>query len=178
MFLRSFSDFPALSRLPPLLPTEALRRVLRLARLDGTAVLFIAGLLALAAAASQDKLGTAVGLLVAAAGAIELHGAGLVGNAESRGMRWLIVSQLYLMLVVLAYVAFQMGRGDAFSALFPPELLRQYAEQTGETVAALRRTLSAELAIGIAVGTFFYQGGMTVYYLRRRSAVDAALRDG
>ncbi|MGH7996362.1 MAG: hypothetical protein ACREFX_08430 [Opitutaceae bacterium] len=167
-----------MSRLPPLLPSEALRRVLRMARMDGTCVLLIAGLFALAAAAGHDRLGTVVGLLVAGAGALELHGAGLVRSAQTRGMGWLILSQIYLMVVILGYVAFQMRHVDAFASLFPADLLHQYAAQTGVTVKALRKTLSSQFALIVAVVTVLYQGGMSVYYFRRRSAVHAALRDG
>src|SRR5580700_100147 len=63
---------------PPKLVSEILRSVLRVARFDGVSVLVLAGFFALVSAASGDVSGAAFGLLIAAAGAIELHGMGLL----------------------------------------------------------------------------------------------------
>jgi hypothetical protein len=93
---------------PPLLPEETLIRVYRLARRDGLSVLMIAGAFALLTAAMGDRTGTAIGLLVSAAGAVELHGAHLLREGETRAMRWLIASQFYLMAVILAYCALRL----------------------------------------------------------------------
>jgi len=62
-----------------------LRRVLRVAHFDGTCVLTVAGALALASAAYHDFTGTGIGLLVAGAGAIELHGAAMMRHGEIAG---------------------------------------------------------------------------------------------
>ena len=62
---------------PPLLPSETLMRVLRLAKLDGMGVLLLGGLFALMAASGGEKPFAIIGLLAAGAGAIELHGAAL-----------------------------------------------------------------------------------------------------
>ena len=57
---------------PPKLVSEVMRRVMRVARFDGISVLCLAGFFALVSAASGDVSGAAFGLLIAAAGAVEL----------------------------------------------------------------------------------------------------------
>ena len=97
---------------PPLLPAHALRRVTHIARLDGLGVLTVAGLFALASALLHDEVGTAIGLVVAGAGAIELHGVALLRHGTERGMRWLVGSQLMLLIVVLGYVVARLWHID------------------------------------------------------------------
>jgi hypothetical protein len=163
------------NRTPPLLPEETLRRVLRVANFDGMSVLAVAGILALASASVGDFYGAAVGLLVAAAGAIELHGAALLQAKESRGMNWLLASQPYLLAIVVGYCAVRLTNYD-------PTLLRR--AMTDETRASLAEAgfseeqflrLANTLTFAVlAAVTLVYQGGMVIYYLRRRRAVFTA----
>ena len=90
---------------PPLLPEETLIRVLRVARLDGLSVLVISGVFALVSALAGDGLGAVVGLLVAGAGAVELHGATLLEHGEPRGIDWLTGSQGFLLATIALYCA-------------------------------------------------------------------------
>jgi hypothetical protein len=164
---------------PPLLPEETLHRVLRVANLDGLSVLAIAGILALAAAAGGDYAGAAIGLLVAAAGAIELHGAGLVRAGETRGMNWVVASQPYLLAVLLGYCALRLTNFDMtmLQGALTDEM-RETIREAGYRVDQFLR-LVYNLTYGtLAVATLIYQGGMTIYYLRRRAAVEAALEEG
>ena len=101
-----------MARKPPLLPAETLRRVVRTAKFDGTGILVISGAFALASASVHDVTGAEVGLLVAAAGAMELHGAGLIRNGERRGTDWLVASQLFLLAIILGYVGWRLQRMD------------------------------------------------------------------
>ena len=166
---------------PPILPSETLRRVTRLARLDGMSVLVVAGGFALLSAASRDVSGAVIGLLIAGAGAIELHGVALL-RAGRDGMRWLVSSQLYLMAVILAYCGFRLLRPDV-AWMLPyvtgeaAEPIIQAAQQQGMTVEQLLTGAMAMLYLMVAAVTLVYQGGMTVYYLRRRKAVEAALQE-
>lgn len=175
-------------KLPPLLPEEMLPRVVRTANTDGLCVLAIAGFFALAAASSGDYYQTGVGLLIAAAGAIELHGAGLLRAGDARGMRWVLASQPYLLLILLAYCATQLAFMDAGSVATDTldlvgriggaeaaERLRQDIQLSGKTPA---QALGPYLRTGygaFAAAALLFQGGMTVYYWRRRQAVVAAL---
>jgi hypothetical protein len=174
---------------PPLLPEETLQRVLRVANLDGLSVMGIAGFLTLLSAAAGDYQGAGVGLLVTAAGAIELHGMGLLRAGEKRGMSWVIASQPYLFLVltiycverILAYDPIAMreqmnailgwlgnGSGDSDSV---PQALASGAMFTDQS---LKRNYLLGYGL-LIVGTLIFQGRMTFFYWQRRAAVAAAL---
>lgn len=161
---------------PPLLPAETLARVLRLAKLDGTSVLVLGAVFALMAAAGGESRFAIIGLLAAAAGAIELHGAALLRQGESRGTRWLVASQPFLLLVVYAYCVLRLMHFE-----MPPipdrfrDALALSAEQLGMTVEEYFRMvnrLTAQLVAGVAT---IYQGWMMFYYLRRRQVIVRAL---
>ena len=163
---------------PPILPEETLRRVLRLAWFDGLSVLIIAGAFGLLSAVAKDHPGAIVGMLVAGAGAVELHGVALLRAARAEGMNWLVGSQLFLMAAMLGYCAFRITHPTL--PPIPPQLaamLDQTSEQLGITKEEYLRfvyRLSFQL---IAAVTVVYQGGMSFYYLRRRAAVVAALAE-
>ena len=171
---------------PPLLPDETLARVTRLARFDGMGILAIAGAFALGSAAMGDYRGAAIGVAIAGAGACELHGVSLLQQGQSRGVSWLVGSQLYLLMTVLGYVAWRLTNYD-------PELMRQLAEPVlqnpeaqakmtaaGATPEDLLEMVQLLYRIGYgAVGalTLLYQGGMIRYYQHRRDAIATALGD-
>jgi len=169
---------------PPLLPIEALARVLRLARLDGTSVLVLSGAFALVSALTGDGFGTGIGLVIAGAGAIELHGVGLLRAGEFRGVRWLIMAQVLLLLVILAYCGLRLQQMDlsalqtAFDRAMTYPLFRdawQVQEELGITkdeflIQNYRLTYRL-----VAFLTLCFQGGMIWYYLRRREIIRAAL---
>jgi hypothetical protein len=174
---------------PPPLPSEILRRVLRIARFDGISVLGFAGLCALISAAMGDVAEAVVGLVVAAAGAIELHGASLLRMGNFQGMRWLVSSQAYLMSAILGYAALKLQHPDV--ALLH-KVMTQYAATAGQdAMAQLNAQLQEQgmtmdqalvgfltlIYLALAAVTIVYQGGMIVYYMRRREAVAAALEE-
>jgi hypothetical protein len=163
---------------PPPLPAEILRRVLRVAKFDGISVLGVAGACALISAASRDVTGAVTGVLVAGAGAIELHGAGLLRVGDGRGMRWLVWSQLYLMAAILGYVAFRLMNPDiaALHKIVTDEVAGQIQE-AGMTVDQFLIEFLRLVYFAVAAATVLYQGGMSIYYLRRRAAVATALEE-
>ncbi len=161
---------------PLLSPTEVLRRVIRAARFDGMSVLGLSGAFALLSAASRDVSGSVIGLLIAAAGAIELHGSALLRAGRGNGMRWLVSSQLYLLATVLGYVAVRLSNPDI--SVIRPVVTAELAEQikqAGMTVDQFLLEFLRLFYFSVAGATLLYQGGMTLYYLRRRSAVEAAM---
>jgi hypothetical protein len=161
---------------PPLLPDETLARVLRTANMDGISVMAIAGFLALASASMGDLYGAGIGLLVAAAGAIELHGAGLLRAGDARGLNWILTSQPYLLVVLLGYC------GLRFLS-FDPSLLKQAITddmrlsiaQAGYREDEFVRIVYFATYGLLALGATVFQGGMALYYWRRREAVRAAV---
>jgi hypothetical protein len=163
---------------PPPLPEEILRRVLRVASFDGTCVLVIAAAGALVSASWRDVAGAVVGLLVAGAASMELHGAGLLRSGDARGMRWLVSSQLCILASILAYVGYRISNPDisALRKLVTPELAEQI-QQAGLSVDQFLTELPRLFAFAVAVATILFQGGMAIYYLRRGAAVEAALRE-
>ncbi len=162
---------------PPLLPVQALRRVVRVARLDGMVVLTLSGLFALACAAGHDELGTIIGLLVAGAGAVELHGVALLRHGAERGMRWLVMSQLLLLVVILCYVGLLLTHIDTstMKPLFTEAQRLQLAQAGMNFEHFLRMIYIAGCAI-VGVGTLIYQGGLAIFYHRRRAVVAEALK--
>lgn len=164
---------------PPLLPAEILNRLLRLARLDGTVVLALAGAFALASAVGGNRLEVLIGVLIAGAGALELHGAGLLRAGEVRGISWLVASQLYLLTAVLGYVALRLVSFDpALINLIMNDTLRQRYLDAGLTHAQIDQVVEWSYYLTYAilgVVTVLYQGGMAIYYFRRRDAAARAL---
>lgn len=161
---------------PPLLPQETLERVERLARFDGLSLVVLGGLFALPAAAARDLPFASIGLLAAGAGAMELHGLGLLRGGEARGMGWIIASQPLLLAVIWSYGVLRM----MFFELPPlpdgmSDMAKLGAAQWGLSVDDYFRRINQLIVGSLGVIALLYQGGMTVYYLRRRTAVAAAL---
>lgn len=165
-----------MTKTPPLLPEETLARVHRLARMDGMSVLAISSVFAVLAAMQRDFAGTFVGLAVAGAGAIELHGTALLRDGRERGMNWLVASQLFLLASILTYCAVRLQNFEI--PTLPPELrtmVETTAEQLGMTpdrYVMLTHRTTLWMVAGLST---LYQGGMALYYFRRRDAVARAL---
>lgn len=161
---------------PPLLPEETLHRVMRVANLNGMSVLAVAGMVTLAVASTGNYVGAAIGLSIAAAGAIELHGAGLLRGGDSRGMRWLIASQPYLLVVILIYCGLRLATYDpALLEAAMTDELRAALDEAGYEQERFFRMVYVGTYLVLGFVTFIYQGLMTLYYARRRTAVERAL---
>jgi hypothetical protein len=165
-----------MTKLPPFLPEETLLRVLRIARLDGLSMALVAGFFALISALFGDGLGAIVGVLVAGAGGIELHGATVLERGEPRGINWLIGSQFVALASIVGYCGMR---------LWHPALEQMLAAVTDDMKASLEtagwtpdkfvRFVYTTTYYAVAVVTSFYQGGMALYYYRRREPVARAL---
>lgn len=170
---------------PPLLAYETFVRVLRVARSDGLSIVVISGSLALFFAYKGEVGGALLGLLVAGAGAMELHGVGLLRHGYTTGVDWLVRGQLFLLAVMSSYCAFRLMHVDLepIRTLFHEMLRlpgmqaewRAAQEQSGVTEDEYLRLLYSINYVVIAAASLLYQGGMTLYYTRRRAAVLAAL---
>jgi hypothetical protein len=171
---------------PPSLPGKILARVLRVATMEGWSVLVLGTLSALLSAASRGWFGAVVGSLVAGCGAVEVHGTALLRAGQARGTSWLVRSQLLLLAVILLYALINIlmltsHQFEALLAQLPPESRSEYnraAELFGYTPAAFSDLLLKSGRIFyamLAALTLLYQGGMALYYHRRRTAVHQAL---
>lgn len=165
-----------MSKSPPLLPTEALERVLRHARLNGTWVLAMGGTFALIGATGGEYVGVMAWLLVAGTGAMALHGATLLHEGEPRGTDWLVGGQLFCLALILSLCAWQLTHVDlAPLRAAVTDDMRSSFKQTGLTEDEFL-LLTYRLSYGIlALVALLYPGGMALYYHRRRAAVTAAL---
>jgi len=170
-----------MTRQPPLLPSEALRRVLRVARFDGLGVLAFAGAFAVLSAGAQDISGTVIGLLVAGAGAIGLHGVTLLHRGEPKGLNWLVGSQLYLLATLLGYCAWRLTHLDPFTLdamrLAITDEQRLKLQEINWTEERFLHAVYRLIYFVIAAVTCIYQPLMCLYYLRRRGAVETALAE-
>lgn len=179
---RRVSDPPCMAGkkdLPPPLPEDVLARVLRLARTDGRMLLIISGAFAVVSAMGQQGLGAVAGCLAAGAGALELHGASLLRQGDARGMGWLVRSQLALMVVIIGYVIARMMTFDPelMRSLITPEMRDQLATvgvPEDQIIPRVKHVYQFMYTV-VAVVTVAYQGGMAIYYLRRKAVVEQAL---
>ena len=151
-------------------------RVLRLARFDGMGAMVLGGMFAVVAAASRDVPFTVIGLLASGAGAIELHGAALLRQGQPRGMSWLMASQPLLLLVILSYCALRLWFvelppvPESFESVFAAS-----ARQWNLSVEEYQRILNRVTAAAVAIAAICFQGGMLLFYFRRREPVYRAL---
>lgn len=160
-------------------PDQTLQKVLKIARLNGWSVALFAGFCTLFAALVGDLTGGLVGLLVVAAGAMEIRGYRMLRRRNPDGMAWLIRAQLFLLTVVLVYAVSRVMSFDRELALenLTPEMrdaLRQLEMKPEDIIPIVQRVVWA-LYGGVALATCLYQGGLAYYYRRRRPAVAAAL---
>jgi hypothetical protein len=170
---------------PPLLAAhDTFVRVLRIARFDGLSILWVAGSIALVAAASGNVSGAVIGSVISAAGAMELHGVDLLRHGRSDGVSWLIRSQLFLLLVMFAYCALRITHFDleplraAFHEMLRFPIMKQgweVQQSMGITEEKFLRDAYIRGYLVLAFASLIYQGGMTIYYARRRTALIEAL---
>jgi hypothetical protein len=170
---------------PPLLHAhEIFTRVVRIARFDGMSVLIVSGAFALLAAAIGDFRGAVIGVLIAGAGAMEMHGVGLLRHGDPGGMHWLVRSQIFLLITLLGYCALRLTHPDLESlhegfktAMHSPAMQQAWAmqESMGMTEDRFLRQVYTLTYFSLAIATLIYQGGMAIFYVRRRDAVHQAL---
>ena len=102
----------------------------------------------------------------------------LLRAGRGSGMRWLVSSQLYLMTTMLAYVAVRITNPDISSIrpIVTAELAGQI-QQAGMSVDQFLLEFLRLVYLSVAAATLLYQGGMIIYYLRRRAPVEAAVQE-
>lgn len=163
-------------------PTKAektLKRVLFISAFDGWSIIVIAVLGILITLAMGDYSGLAVGLLIAAAGGMELRGRKLLKRRDPSGMKLLVRSQLFFLAVILVYCATRLGSFDEATVMgnSTPDMeaaMKELGIQKADLLPMVRSTFFA-LYSGVALGTLIYQGGMTLYYRAKTKLVTEAL---
>lgn len=169
---------------PPLLAEEVLARVLRMAWRNGWSVVIIASIAAVLQASLGQVLVAAAAVLAAGAGAMEVHGGSVLREGDRRGMDWLIRGELLLLGIIWLYCAVRMLNPDlievraAFHASLEfPGMRERWAEaqRLGLTEEQYLKAVYHLTYLVLAFVSLIYQGGMVIYYARRRAAVNAAL---
>ena len=161
---------------PPPVPGLVLRRVLWLARFDGLGVLWVATFFALTTAGIGDITGAGAWLILAGAGAIGLHGVGLLRGGQTRGVNWLVGSQLLFIAVVFVDCGVRLTHYD------PTQLRAALTDEMKTTLVQAKFDPEDFLLLVwrttyglIALATLLYKGGLALYFHLRRPAVADAL---
>ena len=128
----------------------------------------------------HDALGALVGCLAAGAGALELQGVKELRRGQGKGVRWLIASQLAVLVVIVGYALYRQSHFDehAWRRWLRPEIL-EYFLPSGrirpDELMPLIKFMHVVTYGTVAIATIFFQGGMAWYYHRRRGAIRVAL---
>ena len=158
---------------------KALKRVLTISRLDGWSIIVIAALGILLTLLLGDLSSLLVGVLVLAAGVVELRGRRALRRRDPDGMKLLVRSQLFLLTVILVYCASRLGSYDKDSMLanLTPDMramLKESGVEVSDIVPLVQMVFYAAYGI-VALVTVIYQGGLTLYYRSKTGLVTEAL---
>ena len=162
----------------PQTPAAVLARVLRIARFDGWSIAIVSGLSLLGVVFSLNPVTLIVAATVFAASLHELSGARQLKAGNIAGVNALVRSQVIILGAILAYCAVRI-------ASYSPELLDESlsrAQAMGYEIPISRAELEPMVhkfynitySIVAAV-TVCYQGGLAIYYHRRRLILAQAL---
>ena len=158
---------------------KSLQRILTISRLNGWSVIVIAALGSLLALAIGDLLSVLIGLLVLAAGLMEVRGHRQLQQRDPAGLTLLVRSQLFLLAVMLVYCAGRLGSFDADTALasLTPdmEIILAEAGLDKSSLLPLVRTAFFALYSAVAAITLIYQGGLAMFYRSKIKPVTEAL---
>ena len=158
---------------------KALKRVLLVSAIDGWSVTVIASLGVLLTLIIGDWLGTGIGLLVLAAGVLELRGRRQIMRRDSDGLKQLVRAQLFLLAVILVYCTSRLGSFDADTAManLTPDmeaLLKEAGLERADILPLVRITFFATYG-GVAFLSLLFQGGLILYYRSKTRLVTEAL---
>jgi hypothetical protein len=168
---------------PPPLPNDkakVLSRVLRLAGLEGKSVIFLAGCSVMLAAIGRDWPVMLVSGVAVWAGMITLQGTKRLGAGDARGgMDRLVRGELVLLAAILSYVGilfFRYATGGVNAII--SDFTRTMLDAAGHWGPDDRREYAHNFKLFyglLAALSVVFQGGLALYYHRRRAAVAEAL---
>ncbi len=165
--------------MPALTSPAALQRILHLSAINGWSVVIIAGLGTLLSALLVQSVGVAIGLLVTCGGVMELRGRRRLRRGDPTGMTLLVRAQLLVLGVIAIYVVTRLFSYDAETVLgnVTPEMQAVFDEAEvvpRDLLPVIQIAFYAIYGVVLAV-VVFYQGGLALYYHRRRPLVEQAL---
>jgi hypothetical protein len=163
---------------------KVFKHVLLISAIDGWSVIAIAALGTLLALAVGEYFVALAGLLILAAGLLELHGRRRLQLREASGMRLLVWAQLLLLGAIWTYAWYRWRFFDA-AALWRslPELVQVRLDtqlaiaglDPAADRAAVLEMMNFHICVLLAFLTLLFQGGLVLYYRSRTPRVAAAL---
>ena len=137
--------------------------------LNGWSVILLAGLCAIAALFLGSWYGFIVGAAITASGAMEVIGRQKLKGGSIAAGKWLCGSQIWLFVVIVCYVTFELWTFDSTRALnrLPTELVETYRLMLGIDAATFTRmmgTIFRTIYVAVLIISFFYQGGLWFFY--------------
>ena len=158
---------------------KTLKRVLAISRVNGWSVVIFAAFGTLLTLLMGDFSSMGVGVLATAAGWMEVRGNRLLKRRNLDGTKWLVRSQLFLLVVVLVYCASRLGSFDGETAMgnLTPDMeavLHEAGIAKADILPMVRIAFFAIYA-SFAIATLIYQGGLAIYYRSKIPAVTEAL---
>ena len=157
------------------------QRIARISTVNAWSVTILAGSFTVLSLLGMSIAGVIVGAAVTAAGPIELFGLKQLHTDPSRARRWMMASQLWLILCVLTYCTWRLLSLDPdnpFEVFGDASQVFELVEMFGIPKAYLASLFIQAFYItyGLVAGlTLLVQGGLTVYYGTR---IDRLMRDG
>jgi hypothetical protein len=163
---------------------KALTRVLLISAIDGWSVVALSALGTLLALAVGEYIVALAGLLIMAAGLLELHGRRRLQLREASGMRLLVWAQLFLLGAIWTYAWYRWRFFDADALWRSLPELAQVRLDTQLAIAgldpaadraAVLEMMNFHICVLLAFLTLLFQGGLVLYYRSRTPRVAAAL---
>jgi hypothetical protein len=151
-----------------------IRRAFSVARFDGWTIALFGGLTALLGLPVVSNV--LIGLALLAIGSIELRAADRLRRLDARALRVLAINQLVLAVLLITYSVWRLlaiqrgGAAEALGASGDPELSRMLGSVDDITKSIARAVYVTLIAVAV-----FAQGGLALYYLRRRKILAAYL---
>lgn len=161
-------------------PQDTLKRVRRIAAVNGWSVAVFSGLGTLISFIMGAAGVAAVGIMVTFGGVMELRGRRMLGEGKAEGMRWLIRGQLFVLGMIWIYAVSRMASFDPELAMgnVTPDMEKLLAESgvLMSDILPLVKIAFYSIYSAVLLGSLVYQGGLALYYRSRTAVVTKALQ--
>ena len=155
---------------------KILNRALFISGMNGWSVILFSLLCSLVALVLGSWSGVVVGLAIAASGWVEIQGRSKLKERLSEAGKWLSGSQILFFCIIVFYTAYQlvMFTPSSIMEYVPPELedivIRDLCLNQ-QTIKNLVTKMFYTIYGCVILTSFFYQGGLFVYYKNAARAI-------
>ena len=151
--------------------TNPFKGALRISFFNGWSITLFSGCIAVVSLLMLSPGGIVMGLVITAAGFMEVKGHGLMKGGKPASIRWLCGSQIFLFSVLILYCLINLFMFHPESALesLPPDALSMVLA-LGFDESSLRVLIAQAFYltyIAVIIVTVVYQGGLCLYYLSK-----------